>query len=183
MLSFLRFWHSRFGTQTYTLFFLVFRIIEAAKVVTRCRFSDNSHGLLEQWEFYLQDLLLLKCFRQVLKNKNSGKSIFRVPDCRVSLDEWVIRNDAWLLWEGAHLTLTLCDNMYVIPLPLHYSPHTEFCNQLALGVFQKLKALFWQDLSKYTPSNSQVNLIALTLSSTFLYVLKYNRSSWFGHLN
>ena len=64
---------------------------------------------------------------------------------------------------------------YVTQLPfLQYSPITESCNQLALGVFQISKALFCQDLSKYTPSNSHAKLIPLTSSFTFLYVRKYN---------
>ena len=57
---------------------------------------------------------------------------------------------------------------YVSPLSfLQYSPFTEFCNQLTSGVFQTLKALFWQDLSKYTPSAFHSKFIALTLSSTW----------------
>ena len=51
----------------------------------------------------------------------------------------------------------------VTPLPfLQYSPSTESCYQLALGVFQILKALFWHDLSKYTPSNSHAYIIEIT---------------------
>ena len=47
---------------------------------------------------------------------------------------------------------------------LQYSPFIASCNQLALGVFQLLKAPFCQDLSKYTPSNSDAKFIELTLS-------------------
>ena len=46
----------------------------------------------------------------------------------------------------------------VTPLPfLQYSPLIEFSNQFALGEFQKLEALFWQDLPKYTLSNSDAS--------------------------
>ena len=57
---------------------------------------------------------------------------------------------------------------------LQYSPFTELCIQLALAIFQILKAPFWQDLSKYTLSNSLAKFKALTLSFTFLYVRKYH---------
>ena len=57
---------------------------------------------------------------------------------------------------------------------LQYSPFTESCIQLALGVFQILKAPFLHCLSKYTLSNSLAKFIALTLSFTFLYVHKYH---------
>ena len=70
-------------------------------------------------------------------------------------------------------------NIHVTPLPfLQYSPFTEFCVQLALGVFRIFKAPFWQDLSKYTLSNSLAKFIALTLSFTFLYVRKYKFDEW-----
>ena len=45
---------------------------------------------------------------------------------------------------------------------------TTSCNQLALGLFQILKALFCQDLSKHTPSNSHAKFIALTFSYVFV---------------
>ena len=65
--------------------------------------------------------------------------------------------------------------MHVTPLAIStVFPFTEFCNQLPLGVFQIIKALFCQVLSKHTPSNSHTKFIALTYSFTLLYVYKYH---------
>ena len=63
--------------------------------------------------------------------------------------------------------------------PCHFYSIPYLQNQLALGVFQILKALFWEELSKYTPSAFHAKFMALTLSSTFLYVGKYHPSFTF----
>ena len=54
------------------------------------------------------------------------------------------------------------------PLPfLQYSPFTESCYQLALGVFQILKALFCQDPTNNTNGSTslQVNIILVIYKS------------------
>ena len=143
-----------------------------------CRFigSNNKQEMKEPWNIFMNSKIEESC-----KRSRDSTTLFFFDD-----------SSRWELYNGTKkYSLIPCKwgqcgdrkfnekNIHVTPLPfLHYSPLTEFCIQLALGVFRIFKAPFWQDLSKYTLSNSLAKFIALTLSFTFLYVRKYKFDEW-----
>ena len=69
----------------------------------------------------------------------------------------------------------LTQELKISPPAIFYSiPLIEFCNQLALRVFQILKAPIWQDLSKFTLSNSDAKFMKLTPNFMFLKLTMLN---------